>query len=260
MTEKDIYTIWLSQIKGIGTVSQHKLLRAGLNSEQIYKAIMNNTCNLLTEKRVEQKLINLLKDNKDLQKAKKIYQNCKENHIRILSVENGELPERFSKFDSLPILLYAKGQDIPLVLGTGIVGARRCSRSAKGMAIMIGQDMVIHGNYVISGMAKGVDSYAHTAVLKEDAGIPVAVLGHGLDLCYPKEHASLYEAILQRGLAVSEYPPGTPPRHFRFPRRNRIIAALCDWIYVITPGSNSGTRSTIEAACEYGVKYELVPL
>lgn len=260
MKESDLYTIWLSQIKGIGTVGQHKLLRTGLTSEQIYRAVINNTCNLLTERGISHRLITLLVKGCDMHKAKQIYKDCKRNHIRILSVENRKLPERFYEFDSLPILLYAQGQDIPLIPGTGIVGARRCSKSAKEMAIMIGLDMVIHGDYVISGMAKGIDSYAHTAVLKEQNGIPVAVLGNGLDLCYPKEHSCLYEAILNRGLAVSEYPPGTPALHFHFPRRNRIIAALCDYIYVIAPGANSGTRSTIEAAHEYGVPYQIIPM
>ena len=99
-------------------------------------------------------------------------------------------------------------------------------------------------------MAKGIDSYAHTAALKSH-GYTIAVFGNGVDICYPKEHARLYEEIAEHGCIVSEYPPGTQPREYTFPKRNRLIAALSDKLYVIGAGRNSGTKSTVE----YGKKY-----
>ena len=78
------------------------------------------------------------------------------------------------------------------------------------------------------------------------------MLGNGADICYPKEHERLYEEIEECGCIVSEYPPGTPPRQCNFPRRNRLIAALSDRLYVIDAGRNSGTRSTIEFGRKYG--------
>jgi DNA processing protein len=100
-------------------------------------------------------------------------------------------------------------------------------------------------------MAKGIDSYAHTAVLKAQ-GYTVAVLGNGADICYPREHEKLYAEISERGCIVSEYPPGTVPRKYYFPQRNRLIAALSDELYVIEAGRNSGTRSTVDSCRKYG--------
>lgn len=100
-------------------------------------------------------------------------------------------------------------------------------------------------------MAKGIDSYAHTAALKND-GYTIAILGNSPDICYPKEHGKLYEEIISKGCILSEYPPGTRPNRFTFPKRNRLIAALSDELYVVDIGSNSGTATTIEACEWYG--------
>lgn len=104
--------------------------------------------------------------------------------------------------------------------------------------------------------AKGIDSYAHTCTIKEN-GITVAVLGNGLDHCYPSEHQTLMEKIHQTGLTISEYPPGVLPRTYNFPRRNRIIAALSTCLHVIEPGKSSGTRTTMEAASKYNIPTEI---
>ena len=100
-------------------------------------------------------------------------------------------------------------------------------------------------------MAKGIDSYAHTAALKNE-GYTIAVLGNGVDICYPEEHERLYEEIARKGCVLSEYPPETKPREFRFPRRNRLIAALSDELYVIDAGRHSGTETTVKACEIYG--------
>ena len=88
----------------------------------------------------------------------------------------------------------------------------------------------------------------------------VAVLGSGVDICYPREHEKLYEEIVGSGCILSEYPPGTVPREYYFPLRNRLIAALSDWLYVIEAGRHSGTVSTVESGEKYGreVKRELI--
>ena len=100
-------------------------------------------------------------------------------------------------------------------------------------------------------MAKGIDSYAHTAALKQ-SGYTVAVLAYGIDQCYPVEHKALMCKIENEGLLLSEYPPETVPYRHSFPRRNRIIAGLSDVLYVIDAGKNSGTKTTVEAAERYG--------
>ena len=99
-------------------------------------------------------------------------------------------------------------------------------------------------------MAKGIDSYAHTACLKA-GGYTVAVLGCGLDICYPSEHRLLKQRIEEQGLLLSEYPPGTLPHSCHFPKRNRIIAAWSREIYIPEAGKKSGAWIT----AAYGEKY-----
>ena len=119
--------------------------------------------------------------------------------------------------------------------------------------------MVKQGYPIISGMAKGIDSYAHTAAINS-GGYTVAVLGHGLDMCYPLEHETLMECIVDQGLILSEYPPGVKPNKYTFPQRNRIIAGLSDVVYVVDAGGTSGTRSTIKAAERYGKQFNKILL
>lgn len=109
---------------------------------------------------------------------------------------------------------------------------------------------------MISGMAKGIDSYAHTAAVKA-GGYTIAILGNGPDICYPEEHIKLYESICNTGCVLSESPPGIEPRRYMFPCRNRLIAAMSDELFIIDAGRNSGTKSTIAAAERYGKKSKI---
>ena len=106
---------------------------------------------------------------------------------------------------------------------------------------------------VISGMAKGVDSYAHTACLKAK-GYTVAVLANGLDICYPSEHEKLKECIENKGLVISEYPPGIRPTKYTFPKRNRLISAWSDELIVVAAGKKSGALITADYSKKYGRK------
>ena len=132
-------------------------------------------------------------------------------------------------FESRYVLIYCKGKLIinDYKESAGIIGARRCSQEGKMEAIEKATKAAAEHKAVISGMAKGIDSYAHTAAIKAGA-YTIAVLGNGADLCYPKEHQALNDSIASHGCIISEYPPGTKPREYMFPKRNRIIAALSD--------------------------------
>ena len=103
---------------------------------------------------------------------------------------------------------------------------------------------------IISGGAKGIDGYAHTAAIRNGLRT-IAFVGTGPDLCYPKEHSELFEQICEHGMILSEYPPGTSAFPSHFPRRNRLIAAWSDEMYVIGAGRNSGTQSTVHYFHKY---------
>ena len=133
-----------------------------------------------------------------------------------------------------------------------VIGARRCSREDKERCIARvkrcredNPDAII-----ISGGAKGIDGYAHTAALKNGLRT-IAFVGTGPDRSYPLEHSELFDKICENGMILSEYPPGTKARSYHFPRRNRLIAAWSDEMYVIGAGRNSGTQSTVNYFREY---------
>lgn len=128
-------------------------------------------------------------------------------------------------------------------------------QAAKCKAVTLAQQYTENGHTIISGMAKGIDSYAHTACLKV-GGYTVAVVGNGLDICYPSEHKKLMECIIEKGLVLSEYPPGIKPTRYTFPRRNRLISAWSEHIVVIAPGKGSGALITTEYGRKYGRKVE----
>lgn len=110
----------------------------------------------------------------------------------------------------------------------------------------------------MSGMAKGIDSYAHTACLKA-GGYTLAFMANGLDICYPPEHQTLMEEIIEKGAILSPYPPGIHPRQEYFPHRNKLLAAWADELLVAEAAERSGALITAQYAMEYGRKVLAVP-
>lgn len=108
-----------------------------------------------------------------------------------------------------------------------------------------------------SGMAKGIDACA-SAVCINEGGYTIAIVGNGLDICYPSEHQLLMEKIRKKGALLSEYPPGTKPMKYNFPRRNRLISAWADEVIIIAPGKGSGSLITADYAKKYDRKIEIL--
>jgi len=158
-----------------------------------------------------------------------------------------------------PDPLYALGEtpwpDIPLVT---IVGSRAATRYGRAAAARIAARCAAAGVGVVSGLALGIDGAAHRAAL-ERGGWTVAVLGGGVDRIYPPEHASLYTAIARAGRVLSPWPPGTQPAHFRFPARNRVVAALGDVTVIVQADAVSGSRHTVRAALALGRCVRVAP-
>ncbi len=111
---------------------------------------------------------------------------------------------------------------------------------------------------VVSGLARGIDGEAHRGVV-EAGGVTMAVLGNGLDSCYPPEHDRLSENILEKGVLLSEYPPGTEPARYRFPERNRLISGFSRGVVVVEAGRKSGTMITVNTALDQGRDVFAVP-
>jgi DNA processing protein len=138
-----------------------------------------------------------------------------------------------------------------------VVGARRASSYGREVARELARDLAAAGLVVVSGLAFGIDACAHRGAL--EAGLTVAVLGSGVDVPYPLAHRSLWRQIAERGLVISELPPGTTARRWTFPARNRIMAGLTGMTVVVEAGVRSGSLITADLAADLGRDLGAVP-
>ena len=163
-----------------------------------------------------------------------------------------EYPERLKQYSGMPKELYVQGElpdeRIPIV---AIVGARMCSAYGRHQAFTYAKLLAQHGVQVISGMALGIDGAAHEGAIAGN-GKTFAVLGCGVDVCYPARNKKLYHDILTCGGIISEFPKGSPPLRRNFPMRNRIISALADVTLIIEAKERSGSLITADFAMEQG--------
>ena len=168
--------------------------------------------------------------------------------IHFLMYEDALYPKRLKEIYLPPVVLFYKGRlELFNRLSIGIVGARNHTPYSKEALEFLLPDILERKVSIISGLARGVDSLAHQLTLELN-GETIAVIGNGINICYPKENQSLYDAIGKKGLILSEYPLDSPPLKFHFPYRNRIIAGLSHGLCVIEAKMHSGSLITANVA------------
>jgi DNA processing protein len=177
---------------------------------------------------------------------------------RCIDPSSPDWPARLDHLDSPPQGFWQLGAIGPATPCIAIVGSRRATFAGVEIARSIGGDLGAAGLQVVSGMALGIDAAAHDGAL-EAGGSTVAVLGCGIDVCYPSRHAELRSRIIAGGCVITEEPVGTPPFKRNFPKRNRIIAALADAVVVVEATERSGALSTARWAADLGREVLAVP-
>lgn len=177
--------------------------------------------------------------------------------IHCITIQDDAYPALLREIHAPPAALFVQGR-LPSGPAVAIVGTRKATSVGRALAEDLGRELAANGVVVVSGLALGIDGAAHRGAL-DVAGPTVAVLGCGLDICYPPDHARLQGAIACTGAVVSEYPLGTPPRPFRFPARNRIIAGLVLGVVVVEAQLKSGALITAQMALESGREVFAVP-
>jgi DNA processing protein len=179
--------------------------------------------------------------------------------LSLLTPASPSYPELLRQVIDPPIVLWVKGSVEALHgLHVAVVGSRAASHEGVSVARQLGQDLAAAGVTVVSGMARGVDGAAHAGAL-EGGGPTVAVLGCGVDVVYPPEHARLAARIVESGAIVSELAPGAPPLQHHFPMRNRIISGLSRAVVVIEASDHSGSLITARSALDQGRDVLAVP-
>lgn len=183
-----------------------------------------------------------------IERARMVEARCRDGGIAMVLAGAPGYPASLHALEDPPLVLFAIG-NVSLLHppAIAVVGTRTATNYGLQVAERMGRGIARAGAVLISGLARGIDAVAHEAALRVGGGT-VAVLGTGVDVCYPRENLALYHTIRSRGLVVSEVIPGTRALPGAFPRRNRIVAALADVTLVVEAGVKSGALITAQHA------------
>lgn len=192
-------------------------------------------------------------------RARQLLAVCQSKDIALIPLGAPDYPPELLALVDPPSVLFFRGDRAQLTRRrVAVVGSRRSTASGRRIAERMGRDLSRAGVAVVSGLALGIDGAAHRGAL-EGSGGTVAVLGSGPDRPQPTAHRALYGRILERGLVVSEFPPGEAARPYHFPRRNRVLAGLASAVVVIEAGERSGALITVDHALDLGIDVFAVP-
>ena len=184
---------------------------------------------------------------------------CVEGRIMVVGRGDAGYPDQLRCDPAPPAVVFMRGEPSLLVARrVGIVGTRNPTRVGLDTAASLGRQLGRVQVAVVSGLAKGIDGAAHRGVL-EVGGQPIGVVANGLDRPYPAVHRRLWDEVGEQGLLISEWPPGTAPEAYRFPLRNRLIAALSEVVVVVESRERGGSLSTVREAALRDVQVMAVP-
>ena len=254
----NLYYIWLANACGAGSVLPQKLLGVFETAENIYAAKkdeMEEKCDFEIDDGILERL-----QNKNTGDCEKILEFCAKNNVSVLNCDSNLYPKRLRNIRAFPVVLYYKGYlpDIDDNLCVAMVGTRKMTDYGKHTAYELARELASCGAMIVSGMAEGIDSASHKGCLIA-GGFTIAVFGCGIDRVYPYENKALMEKIIEKGLVMTEYPPGTEPKGFHFPVRNRIISGLSQAVLVVEADFKSGALITAKTALFQGRELYAVP-
>lgn len=251
------YQIALTLIPGIGDVLAKNLIGYCGSLEAVFRMKKHQ---LMRVPGIGEKLAMHISTFKDFARAEKEVQFIQKNGIQPLFYLDDTYPKRLREIEDAPVMIYTKGKaNLNNPKCVAIVGTRRATEYGKQITAQLVEALKPTGCLILSGLALGIDSYAHKAAL--DNGLPtVGVLAHGLDRMYPPQNQSTSRKMeMQGGGLITEFHSGTQPDKVNFPQRNRIVAGLCDVLVVIETAARGGAMITAEIANSYNKDILAVP-
>lgn len=264
--ENKRYWIWFSLIKKLGCIRKKRLLEIYKTPEKIYNLTGKELAKI---DGIGEEIIHNIMVSKNGRVIDYHIKYMKENNIDIIHIYEESYPQILKQIYDAPISLYIKGnKEILNNKNIGIVGCRECTDYGKKATKYFAYNLSKENINIVSGLAKGVDSYAHWGSIgainelknHNICGKTIAVVGNGLDMVYPKENIELANEIIRSGGAIiSEYSCGTKPDKMNFPARNRIISGISSGIIVVEAKEKSGTLITVDFALEQGRDVYVVP-
>lgn len=254
--DRELLRIWLASKTSSATWRAQQLEQCFGSLEAVYEAKAED---YMTVAEMGKSAAAALCD-KGLDGAAKIIKDCRELGINILTVDDERFPQILTEISAPISVIYTLGNipDWENILSIGIVGTRYFSEYGQTATERISRELAEKGVTIVSGMARGIDSFALKSALR--VGAPtIAVMGRGLDKAYPPENQDLMDEIIKTGCAISEYPPYAPPIPSHFPARNRIVSALSDGVLAVEAPKKSGTLITTKLAGDMGKVVFAVP-
>ena len=250
------YWIWFSTIKCLGPIQKKILLEKIGTPEKIYKT---NICDIEKINGIRKDAIINIEKSKNKELMRKYEEYIYNHEIEVIPIDDVNYPAALREIYDPPITLFAKGNIAFLgEKSIGFVGSRDATsygfNTAKELSYSLAQNNIV----IVSGLARGIDKAAHIGALNA-RGKTIAVLGCGIDICYPNENMVIYKEILRRGLIISEYIVGTKPEAGNFPARNRIISGLSNGVVIVEAKAKSGAIITADFALEQGRTVYAIP-
>lgn len=249
------YEYWFAALRELNGRKKDEIRGQVSSAQELYYIEEKEWSRFGCEEKVSESIQNS-KQNWDLEKE---YEVLLRKRIRLITLADSSYPTRLREIPSPPYAIYVKGK-LPeeRKFSVAIVGARECSAYGMRMAQEFGAQLSKAGVQIISGMARGIDSYSQESALYA-GGESYAVLGCGVDVCYPRERIELYTQLERQGGILSEQLPGTKPLPRFFPARNRIISGLADAVLVMEAKEKSGSLITADMALEQGKDVYALP-
>lgn len=250
ITDKSIYQIALTQIKGVGISHARALMEAVGDEEAIFRGDIRL---LESIPRISQRLIREIRNPEVLRRADQELRFVEKNSLRLLFYTDPDYPQRLTQCIDAPLLLYARGNtDFNHARTISIVGTRNSTRYGEEFCREFVAQLAkkTPGLQIISGLAYGIDICAHRESLRHEIST-VAVLAHGLDRIYPYVHRQTAIDMLRNGAVLTEFPSGTNPDRHNFVKRNRIVAGMADAVIVMESGEKGGSLTTADMANSY---------
>lgn len=247
--------IWLNSLDGITNKAIDNIEKNYQDIEDIWLSSNNDILNMKLTDKLKQNIIKY----RCSSYFESIMEEIEKSDVDIITSCDVEFPEKLKFIPDCPKVLYTKGQPLKSQEDIiAIVGSRRASSYGTYITEKLTHELLDLSITVISGMAKGIDTEVHKTCIKKQKR-NIAVLGSGVDVIYPKSNRVLYEKILEIGTVVSEFPLGTEPLRYNFPKRNRIISGMSQGVLVIEANEKSGSLITATHAAEQGREVFAVP-
>ena len=258
LNEREAY-YWLGSLRTLPPAGIRKLLSVFSTPSEIFAADHGTLMQLVHDGIMKQETMEEMVSTHNEDEVKRKIESLMKRGYPFVTPGDEGYPELLLEIPDPPVTLFYQG-DLSILSRMpclAVVGSRSPSLYGKEMAGFFVSPIATAGVAIVSGLAGGIDTEAHKSALSK--GKTVAVLGGGIDICYPQQNFNLYLEMCKNHLVLSEYEPGIPPLRAQFPLRNRIISGLSAGVLVVEAKEHSGTRITADAALDQGRNVYAVP-